>query len=101
MIKPKLYTDRSVVLSVPVPEKTESYTPVPCSLIFDTVDKLANEFSLTLCGEQHLLSARGKSQRLRFFFSKGEEFTKELVVINSYDKSIALRAASGTSVFVN
>ncbi len=100
MIKPKLYTDRTPALAVYVPEKTESYTPVPTKLIFDTVDRLADEFKLVICGEQHLLSERGQVQRLRFFFSKGEEFTKELVIVNSYNKSLALRAASGTNVYI-
>lgn len=99
MIKPKLVSDRATVLAQNVPVRTESYTPVSCQLIFDTVDKLSEEFKLLLTREEFLLSNRGQQQRLRFFFGT-DEFTKELVVLNSYDKSLALRAASGTNVFI-
>lgn len=99
MIKPKILT-RAEINNVVIPPRTESYTPISCKLIFDTVDRLAEEFKIVLTGEQHLLSSKGKVQRLRFFFSKNGDFTKELVVLNSYDKSLALRAASGTNVYI-
>lgn len=99
MIKPKLFSDRNSVLKVPVPPKTESYTPISCQLIFETIDNLSKEFNINLTQEEFLLSSGGRQQRLRFFFGSGE-FVKELVVLNSYDKSIALRAASGTNVFI-
>ena len=95
------FSDRATVLAQPVPVQTESYTPVSCQLIFETVDKLAKEMNLTVTKEEFLLHGNGQKQRLRFFFGvENSEFIRELVIINSYDKSIALRAASGTSVFV-
>lgn len=95
-------SDRSTVLSQAVPAQTESYTPISCQLIFETVDRLAKEMNLVIVKEEFLLHGNGQKQRLRFFFGiPDSEFVRELVVINSYDKSIALRAASGTSVFVN
>lgn len=101
MIKHLPITDRATVLAQPVPEQTESYTPVSCELIFKTIDRLSKELNLTVSSEEFLLSGNGKKQRLRFFFGVPDSgFTHELVVINSYDKSIALRAAAGTSVFV-
>lgn len=95
------FSDRATVLAQPVPVQTESYTPVSCQLIFETVDRLAKELNLTITKEEFLLHGNGQKQRLRFFFGvENSEFVKELVVINSYDKSIALRACAGNTVFV-
>lgn len=94
-------TDRATVLAQTVPQQTESYTPISCELIFKTIDTLSKELNLTVSSEEFLLSGNGNKQRLRFFFGvPNSEFVHELVIINSYDKSIALRAAAGTSVFV-
>lgn len=95
------FHDRATVLSQVVPTQTESYTPVSCQLIFETVDRLAKELNVTVTKEEFLLHGNGQKQRLRFFFGvPNSEFVHELVIINSYDKSIALRAASGVTVFV-
>lgn len=94
-------TDRATVLAQVVPQQTETYTPISCQLIFNTIDRLAKEMNLSITSEEFLLHGSGQKQRLRFFFGVPDsEFIRELVIINSYDKSIALRAASGTSVFI-
>lgn len=91
--------DRASLLAIPVPPETESYTPLPVKLIFDTIDSLSNELGLTITKEEFLLHGNGNKQRLRFFFGvPNSDFTRELVLISSYDKSIALRASSGVSV---
>lgn len=93
--------NRANVLAIPVPEQTETYTPVSAQLIFQTIDEVCEELGLVISEEEFLLHGNGERQRMRFFFNvPGSDFTKELVLISSYDKSIALRAASGTSVFV-
>lgn len=95
------FHDRATVLAQVVPAQTESYTPVSCQLIFKTVDQLVKEMNLTIIKEEFLLHGNGQKQRLRFFFGvPNSEFVRELVIINSYDKSIALRAASGVTVIV-
>lgn len=94
-------SDRQVVLNIPVPQETETYTPLPAHLIFGTIDKLCQELGLTITKEEFLLHGNGNKQRMRFFFSVPDsDFTRELVLISSYDKSIALRAASGVTVVV-
>ena len=101
MKRNQIVTDRASILAVPVPAETETYTPVPASLIFNTIDRLCTEFSVNIQSEEFFCGAEGERQRLRFFFNiPNSEFVRELVVINSYNKTIALRAASGTSVFV-
>ena len=92
---------RADLLAIPTPVKTASYTPITCEQIFNTLDKLCLEFGISVKSENFTIRRHGDQQRMRFFFDGNiDTFSKELVIINSYNKSIALRAAAGTSVVV-
>lgn len=99
--KLKTFTDRASLLAVAVPQRTESYTPISIQSIFETIDRLVKERGLVISGEEFFMSSQGQRQRLRFFFHGDDaEFKRELIMISSYDKSIALRGAAGMNVFV-
>lgn len=101
MIAPK-FLSKTELLEIPVPPQTETYVPVPCELIIDYVEGLVKEKQFLTYESEFMVSRSGQQQRLRFFFSteSDPDFVQELCVVNSYDKSIAFRSASGASVYI-
>jgi hypothetical protein len=92
---------RNDLLSVAVPSKTESYTPLPVSTIFDVVDEVFAKNGMTI--RKEILDARhgGNKQKMRFIFDADDpKFGFELAILNSYDKSIALKAGIGATAMV-
>lgn len=90
---------RQQLLEIPVPGDTRTYKAVPLNLLFDVMDEASAKEGLMLNAEDlHTLNS-GKKQRLRFGYTTANpDIVLEFAVLNSYDKSMALKIASGASV---
>lgn len=92
-------TDRANLLNIPVPNDERVYRSVPLKEIFDTLDELTLEAGWTLSKEYHQTANKGQQHLLRFAYDTHNPLFKfEIVILNSYNKTIALKAAAGVSV---
>lgn len=87
---------RSELLSIPTPEETKSYKPITVASIFDTINTLSQEKDFFIQHEVLETKQHGQMQKMRFQFYTGvPKYAFEIAVLNSYNKTIALRAGSG------
>lgn len=92
---------RAQILDIPVPEDTDTYKAISVRSIFNTIDSLATIKRFN-CVQEHLeVTQKGQQQKMRFGFATDDEkFHFEIAVLNSYNKTLALKAAGGVSVAV-
>ncbi len=89
---------RSELLSIPTPEETKSYKPITVSSIFDTINTLSLEKDFYIQNEILETRQKGLMQKMRFQFYTGvPKYAFEIAVLNSYNKTIALRAGAGAT----
>lgn len=88
------------IIAVPVPQKTDSYTPISNKLIVDTVINLAKQHDFELWKEQYDIKDKGNKVKMRFGFRNDGNYGFEICTLSSYDKSIALKAAAGVTAFI-
>jgi Domain of unknown function (DUF932) len=75
------------------------YRSVPLKEIFDILDELTGEAGWTLSSEYHQTASKGQQHLLRFAYDTHNPLFKfEIVILNSYNKTIALKVAAGVSV---
>lgn len=87
--------------NIPVPEKTRTYVPISTSLIFDTIDTLAQEKGFDIRQEIFDIKMKGQQQKMRFVFdTNSDKFGFEIALINSYNKTISLRSGSGSTAYI-
>jgi hypothetical protein len=92
---------RAELLNVPVPKDERVYRATPVRDIFETADRLSRQKGWTLTGEHLNVKSEGKQQMIRLLYNTpNPRFFFELAVLNSYNKTIALKAAAGASVRV-
>ncbi len=88
---------RSELLSIPTPEETKSYKPITVASIFDTINTLSLEKNFYIQNEILDTKQKGLMQKMRFQFYTGvPKYAFEIAVLNSYNKTIALRAGAGS-----
>jgi hypothetical protein len=94
---------RYLLNSVPMPEATDTYTPIPHDFAVDLIEDRLNALGFGLGNQQHVLAREGQ----RYFGMaelKGLDGTDDyglvLGIRNSYDKSAALTFLLGASVFI-
>lgn len=88
---------RSELLSIPTPEETKSYKPITVANIFDTINTLSLEKDFYIQNEILETKQKGLMQKMRFQFYTGvPKYAFEIAVLNSYNKTIALRAGAGS-----
>jgi hypothetical protein len=89
--------------SVPVPEATSSYVPVPYPRFVEEIELHAPRFGLTITDEQFAL-ARSGSQMFGVLTCTNdhgsEDFALAIGVRNSYDRSLAAQLLAGSRVFI-
>lgn len=90
-----LNISRDGLISVEVPERTESYTPISNKMLIDSIMRGAKEKQFILKNEDHECDRSHNQFKMKFFFTTGHEDDFQLTCLNSYNKTIAARAASG------
>ncbi len=97
------YATRDELSLVPVPEATDSYTPVPHNHLAETLMTIGRDIlkGYALNAEQYALAKEGR-QMFGVLTFKGENTDMGLSIgfRNSYDKSMAIGIAIGAKVFV-
>ena len=97
------YATRDELSLVPVPEATDSYTPVPHNHLAETLMTIGQDIlkGYALNAEQYALAREG-NQMFGVLTFKGEHSEMGLSIgfRNSYDKSMAIGIAIGAKVFV-
>lgn len=92
---------RKELNAVPIPQETKSYKPISTRLILDTIDDLSRAFDMGIKAEQFETRMGGHQQKMRFLFeTNSNRFGFEIGVINSYNKTISLRSAGGSSLLL-
>jgi hypothetical protein len=94
-------SNREKCISIDVPEKTQTYSPVSHEkIINETLENLYKN-NLNVVSENYVLSAKG-NQMIACFNIEADstELEMRLMAINSYDKSISVGYATGLNVIV-
>lgn len=94
-------TTKGILSTVPLPQKTDSYSPVPHKQVITLVSESLKNAGLDVLSERYL-SARG-GEKAMGMYNVGEgdkEMGMQLIWINSYDKSLPLKSAIGGQIFV-
>ena len=96
--------DYAAVSAVSLPERTESYVPVPHATLFGMVRDTVTGAGLSVLNEVHALNRGGKHYfaMMEVGLTSLENTVKGFVVglRNSYDKSLAAAMVAGDCVFV-
>ena len=88
--------------SVPVPEPTESYHPVPYGRFIEEVELHVPRFGLAVCSSQFALAREGGQMFGVLTCSNGtpdRDYALTIGVRNSYDRSLAVGLTLGSRVF--
>ena len=89
--------------SVPVPEPTDSYVPVPYGRFVEEVELHVPRFGLTIVSEQFALARDGQQMFGVLTCTNGHsnnEYGLAIALRNSYDRSLSAEiTSSGTRVF--
>lgn len=92
---------RGDLMKVPLPKRTDSYTPIAVSEIFDVVDTLTEKHNFTLHKEILETKRENNQQKMRFVFDLGDpNLGFELAILNSYDKTIAFKSGAGSTAYI-
>lgn len=86
---------RNEIMGVLSPERTASYTPVTN---IDLISKVFNEShrnQYVMIDERYESDSTRNKFKMKFFMETGNGSPFQITVLNSYDKTIAVRSASG------
>jgi hypothetical protein len=89
--------------SVPVPEATESYVPVPYSRFVEEVELHIPRFGLRITSEAFALAKHGQQMFGVLTCTNGhgsDDFSLAIGLRNSYDRSLSAQLLAGTRIFV-
>jgi hypothetical protein len=88
--------------SVPVPEETDSYVPVPYTRFIEEVELHVPRFGLTITDERFALARDGAQMFGVLTCANGHgqtDYTLAIGLRSSYDRSLAVGLVAGTRVF--
>lgn len=85
-----------------VPQQTKTYQPISHSDLLDLIDERLSIDGYTIIRRPVQQNIKGTRIAATFIVSRDDhdDMTMMLAVTNSYDKSLAIKLASGASVFV-
>lgn len=89
--------------SVPVPEPTDSYVPVPYGRFVEEVELHVPRFGLTITDEQFALAREGQQMFGVLTCTNGhgsQDFGLAIGLRTSYDRSLSVQLLAGTRLFV-
>ena len=96
-----MFTNLNEVLSVPVPDQTDSYIPVSNKHLIESVKSQLNSNGLSVSNEQYELSKNGLQMFGSLSIGTADSvMVKEFGFRNSYDKSLPVGFVSGSKVLV-
>lgn len=94
-------TTESYLLAVPVPDATETYSPVPHRALLNELQERIAAKGLSVIGKQYYVGAYGQQMLGKYTIESGDsELKMQMAFRNSYDKSMAVGFAAGATVFV-
>lgn len=94
-------TTENELLSVQVPDKTETYTPVPHKILIQEVQDKIKQRGLNIISKEYMSGAFGQQMLGKYTIESGDsDLNMQLAFRNSYDKSMAVGFAAGATVFV-
>lgn len=87
--------------TIPVPEKTTTYTPIPHAKIIKLIKKAVKKYDLVIMDEKYALTSN-KAVALGKITFVGEyvDVNPQLAWLNSYNKTRAFKIAVGAEVFI-
>jgi len=89
------------LLAVPVPEATETYSPVPHKLLLNELQEKITKKGMSIIDKQYYIGAYGQQMLGKYTIESGNSDLKmQMAFRNSYDKSMAVGFAAGATVFV-
>lgn len=86
---------REGLVNIDLPFKTNTYTPIPNSMLVIKALHEAHANQFLLEKEEYECNSGQSQFKMKMFFKSGLGEDFQLTLLNSYDKAIALRAASG------
>lgn len=94
-------TDLNTVFAAPLPEGTETHTPVAHKFVIDTVMNLLSDYGFSVNEQAHALSHEG----MRYFGllnvgNNKDDFSQVVGIRNSNDKKFPVGMTMGSRVFV-
>ena len=98
----KLYDNTEEFLyEIPVPERTESYTPISHRNVIDKIREEADKNNIVISRYNYSVGRNGRVLVGNFNFNAGDpEFEMRMMFKNSYDKSVSFGLGAGISVVI-
>lgn len=98
----KLYDNTEEFLyEIPVPERTESYTPISHRNVIDKIREEADKNNIVISSYNYSVGRNGRVLVGNFNFNAGDpEFEMRMMFKNSYDKSVSFGVATGINIMV-
>jgi len=94
-------TTEDYLLSVPVPSKTETYSPVGHRVLLNELQGKIAQRGMKIIDKQYYHGAFGQQMLGKYTIESGDsDLNMQLAFRNSYDKSMAIGFAAGATVFV-
>jgi len=96
-----MFSNLNEVLSVPVPQQSESYFPVSNKYLIDSVKNKLNSDGFQITNEQYELSKNGLQMFSTMSIQTNDSvMVKEFGFRNSYDKTLPVGFVTGSKVIV-
>jgi hypothetical protein len=93
--------DQQQLYNVPIPERTDSYCPVPHKSIVERIQEEADKHNLVLTSTLYKGAKEGKQVIGNFnFLGDNSDFRLQVAFRNSYDKSLSFGLCVGNQVFI-
>jgi len=94
-------TTEDYLLAVPVPSKTETYSPVGHRVLLNELQGKIAQRGMKIIDKQYYHGAFGQQMLGKYTIESGDsDLNMQLAFRNSYDKSMAIGFAAGATVFV-
>jgi hypothetical protein len=102
MTQSSFNTTKALIISTPVPEQTRTYKPVEHGQLIDLTLDGIEKAGFTLDREEYTSAVCGRVANGRFTIKSVQDAEMQLEVgwQNSYDKSLTLKFAIGTRIFI-
>lgn len=96
-------TAKDILISTPVPSATRTYRPVSHTQLMDLTLDSIHKAGFKLDNETYASAREGKVANGKFTIKNVADSEMQLQIgwQNSYDKSLSLKFAIGTKIFIN
>lgn len=97
----KFKVDKDYLYGVPLPQSTDTYTPVSHKQLIETISEQLDKHGLEVVSEQYNVAEDGLKMTGYYTLNRSNsEMGLMLGFSNSYDKSLPVKFAVGSSVFI-